>query len=94
MKGAGCTGGGIFIDRVQYRSAVLKPLLVSGISSLLSSLDLRPMYDPVSDRIRAHVLTCWLAFLLVRIADIQGGRVVGEDQTPTRKDTHYRDRES
>ena len=41
--------------------------------TLKSSLDLRPMYRHVSDRIRAHVLICWLALLLVKIAEIRVG---------------------
>lgn len=32
-------------------------------------LDLRPVYHRTEDRIRAHVLLCWLALLLVRIAE-------------------------
>ena len=41
--------------------------------TLKSTLDLRPMYHRVSDRIRAHVLLCWLALLLVRVAETQVG---------------------
>ncbi len=29
-------------------------------------IDLRPVYDRKEDRIRAHVLLCWLALLLTR----------------------------
>ena len=32
-------------------------------------LDLRPVFHRLEDRIRAHVLLCWLALLLVRIAE-------------------------
>lgn len=32
-------------------------------------LDVRPVYHRLSDRIRAHVLLCWLALLLVRVAE-------------------------
>jgi hypothetical protein len=32
-------------------------------------LDLRPVYHRLEDRIRAHVLLCWLALLLVRIVE-------------------------
>lgn len=32
-------------------------------------LDIRPVYHQLSDRIRAHVLICWLALLLVRVAE-------------------------
>jgi hypothetical protein len=41
--------------------------------TLKSTLDLRPMYRRVSDRIRAHVLLCWLALLLVRVAENRVG---------------------
>ncbi len=34
-----------------------------------STLDLRPVYHRKEDRIRAHVLLCWLALLLIRIAE-------------------------
>nr|WP_240676899.1 IS1634 family transposase [Actinacidiphila soli] len=32
-------------------------------------LDLRPVYHRREDRIRAHVLLCWLALLLIRVAE-------------------------
>ena len=32
-------------------------------------IDLRPVYHRKEERIRAHVLLCWLALLLVRIAE-------------------------
>jgi len=32
-------------------------------------LDLRPVYHRLDERIRAHVLLCWLALLLIRIAE-------------------------
>ena len=34
-----------------------------------TTLDLRPVYHRREDRIRAHVLLCWLSLLLVRIAE-------------------------
>jgi len=34
-----------------------------------SILDLRPVYHRLEDRIRAHVLLCWLTPLLVRVAE-------------------------
>ena len=34
-------------------------------------LDLRPVYHRLEDRIRAHVLLCWLALLLARIVETQ-----------------------
>ena len=38
-----------------------------------SSLSLRPVYHSKDDRIRSHVLICWLALLLVRIAEVETG---------------------
>ena len=37
-------------------------------------LDLRPIYHRREDRIRAHVLLCWLAQLLIRIIETTPGR--------------------
>ena len=37
-------------------------------------LDLRPVYHRLEERIRAHVLLCWLALLLVRVAENQAGQ--------------------
>lgn len=34
-----------------------------------STLDLRPVYHRLDERIRAHVLLCWLALLLIRVAE-------------------------
>ncbi len=39
--------------------------------TLKSELDLRPMYHRLDDRIRAHVLVCWLALLLVRVVEVR-----------------------
>ena len=36
---------------------------------LKTTLDLRPIYHRKEERIRAHVLLCWLALLLVRLAE-------------------------
>lgn len=36
-------------------------------------LDLRPVYHRLEDRIRAHVLLCWLALLLARIVETRAG---------------------
>jgi transposase len=38
-----------------------------------STLDLRPLHHRKEDRIRAHVLLCWLSLLLIRIAENQTG---------------------
>ena len=40
-----------------------------GFRTLKSDLDLRPVYHHKPSRIRAHVLICWLALLLIRIAE-------------------------
>ena len=36
-----------------------------------STLCLRPVYHSKDDRIRSHVLVCWMALLLVRIAEVE-----------------------
>lgn len=36
-------------------------------------LDIRPVYHRLPDRIRAHVLLCWLAMLLIRVAENETG---------------------
>jgi len=41
--------------------------------TLKSTLSLRPVYHTRSDRIRAHVLLCWLALLLVRVTELETG---------------------
>ena len=38
-----------------------------------TTLDLRPVYHRREDRIRAHVILCWLALLLVRVAETTTG---------------------
>ncbi|HEU5386306.1 MAG TPA: IS1634 family transposase [Streptosporangiaceae bacterium] len=37
-------------------------------------IDLRPVYHRREDRIRAHVILCWLALLLMRVAENEAGR--------------------
>ena len=37
-------------------------------------LDLRPVYHRREDRIRAHVILCWLALLLIRVAENTAGQ--------------------
>ncbi len=39
--------------------------------TLKSTLGLRPVYHSRDDRIRSHVLLCWLALLLTRIAEVE-----------------------
>jgi transposase len=40
---------------------------------LKTTLELRPIFHRLEHRIRAHVLLCWLALLLVRVAERQTG---------------------
>jgi hypothetical protein len=40
-----------------------------GFRDLKSSLELRPVFHRLAHRIHAHVLLCWLALLLVRVAE-------------------------
>jgi transposase len=40
-----------------------------GFRDLKSTLELRPVFHRIEPRIRAHVLLCWLALLLVRVAE-------------------------
>lgn len=41
--------------------------------TLKTTLELRPIYHRLEERIRAHVLLCWLALLLVRVAETTAG---------------------
>jgi hypothetical protein len=45
-----------------------------GWRDMKSVLDLRPVYHRLEDRIRAHVLLCWLALLLIRVAENHTGQ--------------------
>jgi hypothetical protein len=40
---------------------------------LESTLELRPVFHRLEHRIRAHVLICWLALLLIRVAENHTG---------------------
>jgi hypothetical protein len=44
-----------------------------GFRDLKSTLELRPVYHRIEARIRAHVLLCWLALLLIRVAERRTG---------------------
>jgi transposase len=67
--------------------------------TLKTHLELRPMYHRLEDRIRAHILLCWLALLLVRMVEVRTGERwrtvrtemsrmhVGDFKTP---DGHFR----
>ena len=41
--------------------------------TLKSTLSFRPVYHTNDDRIRSHVMLCWLALLLIRIAELETG---------------------
>jgi hypothetical protein len=45
-----------------------------GWRDMKSVLDLRPVYHRLEERIRAHVILCWLALLLVRVAENRTGQ--------------------
>lgn len=55
--------------------------------TLKSSLGLRPVYHSKDDRIRSHVLICWLALMLVRIAEVETG--LSWDRIRTEMDRQY-----
>lgn len=38
-----------------------------------TTLQLRPVFHRLEDRIRAHVILCWLALLLIRVAETKTG---------------------
>ncbi|MDZ7800511.1 MAG: transposase [Trueperaceae bacterium] len=41
---------------------------------LKHTVDVRPVYHRRADRIRAHMILCWLALLLIRVAENETGR--------------------
>ncbi len=45
-----------------------------GWRDMKTVLDLRPVYHRREDRIRSHVLLCWLGLLLIRVAETRTGR--------------------
>ena len=45
-----------------------------GFRDLKTTLELRPVFHRLEHRIRAHVLICWLALLLIRVAERQTGQ--------------------
>lgn len=45
-----------------------------GWRDMKSIIDLRPVYHRTEDRIRAHVLLCWLSLLLIRITETRTGQ--------------------
>lgn len=42
--------------------------------TMKSTLDLRPLHHRLPDRIKAHVLLCWLGLLLIRVAENESGQ--------------------
>src|SRR5438128_10855915 len=45
-----------------------------GWRDLKQVIDLRPVYHRKEERIRAHVILCWLALLLARVAENAAGQ--------------------
>ena len=45
-----------------------------GFRDLKSTIELRPVFHRIEPRIRAHVLLCWLALLLIRVAERRTGQ--------------------
>ena len=50
------------------------PEVERGWRDMKSALDLRPVCHRLEERIRAHVILCWLALLLIRVAENQAGQ--------------------
>jgi hypothetical protein len=65
-------------DTLSIRDVVLGYKKLSEVErawrDLKHRIDLRPVYHRKEDRIRAHVLLCWLALLLIRAMEIRTGR--------------------
>jgi hypothetical protein len=49
-----------------------------GWRDMKSVIDMRPVYHRIEERIRAHVVLCWLALLLIRIAETRTGQTWAE----------------
>lgn len=52
--------------------------------TLKQTLELRPVYHRLSRRIKAHVVICWLALLLIRVAEVRAERTFGATCTWSR----------
>ncbi len=52
-----------------------------GWRDMKTTLDLRPVYHRREDRIRAHILLCWLALLLIRVAETTTGHTWNKIRT-------------
>lgn len=55
--------------------------------TLKQTLELRPVHHRLSRRIEAHVLVCWLALLLIRVAEVRAERATKETYTWARMRT-------
>ena len=53
--------------------------------TLKGTLSLRPIYHSKDDRIHSHVLLCWLALLLIRIAEVETGMTWPKIQSPMQR---------
>ena len=63
-----------------------------GFRDLKSTLLLRPVFHRLEHRIRAHVLICYLALVVIRVAELRAGqtwRTIG-DQLSTIKQGRFR----
>jgi len=49
----------------------------AGFRTLKTQLELRPIHHRLEERIHAHVLLCWLALLLIRVAETTSGLTWG-----------------
>ena len=61
-------------------------LVEDAFRTLKSRLDLRPVYHRLEDRIRAHVLLCWLALLMIRIVENRTGQTLKQPQSHPAED--------
>ena len=52
--------------------------------TLKQTLELRPVYHRLSRRIKAHVVICWLALLLIRVAEVRAERAFSATCTGSR----------
>ena len=52
-----------------------------GWRDMKTTLDLRPVFHRREDRIRAHILLCWLALLLIRVAETSTGHTWSKIRT-------------
>lgn len=60
-------------------------LLERGWRDMKQILDLRPVYHRREDRIRAHVWLCWLALLLMRVAENTSGQTWNRIRTEAQR---------